>query len=46
MATKKQDAPKEKPQPTTVKMVKDGKPADVHPAEVDNYKAGGYELVK
>jgi len=28
----------------TVKMVrKDGKTADVHPTEVENYRSGGYE---
>ena len=33
--------------PKLVKMVRpDGKTADVHPSEVENYKLGDYEVVK
>lgn len=39
-------APKAAPKPTTVKMVNpEGKEADVHPSEVENYKAGDYQEV-
>jgi len=46
MAFKKKPAEKiAKPKVAkTVKMVRpDGKTADVHPAEVENYRSGGYE---
>lgn len=46
---KKSDKPKAEKKPKTVKLVPmvrdDGKTADVHPSEVDNYKAGGYKEV-
>lgn len=29
-----------------VKMAKDGKSADVHPLEVDNYRSGGFQVVQ
>lgn len=44
MATQPRKAPVKKPENTLVKMVRDGKTADVHPDEVENYRKGGYEL--
>lgn len=41
MATKAQ-AKKPVAEPVLVKMVRDGKKADVHPDEVENYKSGGW----
>lgn len=29
-----------------VKMQRDGKTADVHPLEVENYRAGGWQLIE
>lgn len=44
MATKKQN---KEPTPSSelIKMVReDGKEADVHPVEAENFKAGGYKV--
>jgi hypothetical protein len=45
MATKVEKA-KEEPKVQLVKMVRDGKYADVHPAEVENYKLGNWAVVE
>lgn len=39
---KKKAAPKADSGPKLVKMVRDGKSADVHPDEVENYAVGGW----
>lgn len=42
---KKKQAPEESKSVKLVKMKRDGKSASVHPLEVDNYKAVGFEVV-
>lgn len=42
---KKKPAKKESESIKLVKMKRDGKTADVHPLEVDSYKAAGFQAV-
>lgn len=46
--TEDKKAPKStKKEPSTVKMVRyDGKTADVHASEIENYRKGGYKEAK
>ena len=46
MAKNKNTAPPADQEICLVLMTRDGKTADVHPLEVGNFKAGGWELAE